>query len=46
MPTSDIIDGNHGTLQNGTTFAPGKVGQAFSFDGLDGHDRVRRGGYA
>ena len=26
---------NHGTLQNGATFAPGKVGQAFSFDGVD-----------
>jgi hypothetical protein len=31
----DIQGGNHGTLQNGTTFAPGKVGQAFSFDGVD-----------
>lgn len=26
---------NNGTLQNGTTFAPGEVGQAFSFDGVD-----------
>ena len=26
---------NHGTLENGATFAPGKVGQAFSFDGMD-----------
>jgi hypothetical protein len=26
---------NHGTLQNGTTFEAGKVGQAFSFDGID-----------
>src|SRR5438067_3738899 len=25
---------NHGTLVNGATFAPGKVGQAFSFDGV------------
>jgi hypothetical protein len=32
---SDIQDGNDGTLQNGATFAPGKVGQAFSFDGVD-----------
>src|SRR5262249_45374704 len=24
-----------GTLQNGATFAPGEVGQAFSFDGVD-----------
>ena len=31
----DIIDGNHGTLVNGATFAPGKVSQAFSFDGID-----------
>ena len=29
----DIQDGNNGTLMNGATFAPGKVGQAFSFDG-------------
>ena len=32
---SDIQDGNDGTLKNGATFAPGKVGQAFSFDGVD-----------
>jgi hypothetical protein len=25
---------NNGTLLNGATFAPGKVGQAFSFDGV------------
>ena len=30
---NDIIGGNHGTLRNGATFAPGMVGQAFSFDG-------------
>ncbi len=35
---SDIIDGNHGTLLDGTTFDAGKVGQAFSFDGVN--DRV------
>lgn len=35
---NDIQDGNHGTLVNGTTFAAGKVGQAFSFDGMN--DRV------
>jgi Concanavalin A-like lectin/glucanases superfamily/Carboxypeptidase regulatory-like domain len=29
----DVRGGNNGTLQNGTAFAPGKVGQAFSFDG-------------
>lgn len=26
---------NNGTLQNGTTFAAGRVGRAFSFDGVD-----------
>jgi hypothetical protein len=31
----DMIGGNHGTLQNGATFAPGIVGQAFHFDGVD-----------
>jgi hypothetical protein len=29
----DIVGGNNGTLQGGTTFASGEVGQAFSFDG-------------
>jgi hypothetical protein len=27
----DIVNGNEGTLQYGATFAPGKVGQGFSF---------------
>jgi len=31
----DIQDGNNGTLNNGATFAPGKVGLAFSLDGVD-----------
>ena len=31
----DSIGNNNGTLQNGVTFTPGKVGQAFSFDGVD-----------
>ena len=26
-----------GTLENGVTYAPGEVGQAFSFDGVDGY---------
>ncbi len=26
---------NHGTLMNGAAYAPGKVGQAFSFDGVN-----------
>ncbi len=32
---NDLVGGNHGSLMNGATFAPGKVGQAFSFDGVD-----------
>lgn len=32
---NDIQDGNDGTLMNGATTASGKVGQAFSFDGVD-----------
>ncbi len=31
----DSVGTNHGTLQNGANFAAGKVGQAFSFDGVD-----------
>lgn len=31
----DIQDGNQGALRNGATFAVGKVGLAFSFDGVD-----------
>ena len=34
---SDIQEANDGSLQNGATFAPGLVGQAFSFDGVDDH---------
>jgi hypothetical protein len=32
---TDSVDGNSGTLVNGTTFAAGQVGQAFSFDGVN-----------
>jgi len=32
---NDIKGNNNGTLQNGAMFAPGRVGQAFSFDGID-----------
>jgi hypothetical protein len=32
---NDIQDGNNGTLINGVSFAPGEVGQAFSFIGTD-----------
>jgi hypothetical protein len=31
----DAIGTNNGTLTNGTTFATGEVGQAFSFDGVN-----------
>ena len=37
---NDIVGGNHGTLQNGAAFAAGKVGQAFSFDGVDDFVRI------
>jgi len=37
---NDIIGSNGGTLMNGATFAPGKVGQAFSFDGVDDYVSV------
>lgn len=32
---TDIFSGNHGVPTNGVTFVTGKVGQAFSFDGVD-----------
>lgn len=34
---NDVIGNRHGTLLNGTTFATGNLGQAFSFDGLNDH---------
>ncbi|MDZ7369489.1 MAG: DUF1349 domain-containing protein [candidate division KSB1 bacterium] len=37
---NDIQSSNHGALQNGATFATGKVGQAFSFDGVDDYVSV------
>jgi len=37
---SDIQDGNDGTLVNGVTTVPGKVGDAFSFDGVNDHINV------
>lgn len=37
---NDIAGSNHGTLQNGTTFTAGMVGQAFSFDGVDDYVEV------
>lgn len=32
---NDFVENAAGTLRNGTAFAPGMVGQAFSFDGQD-----------
>lgn len=37
---NDLISSNHGTLQNGATFATGMVGQAFSFVGPDDIVRI------
>jgi hypothetical protein len=37
---NDAVDGNSGVLLNGATFAPGIVGQAFSFDGTNSYVRV------
>ncbi|MCL4786145.1 MAG: S8 family serine peptidase [Verrucomicrobia bacterium] len=34
LHANDIVDGNHGTLRNNTTYGPGVVGQAFVFDGV------------
>jgi PKD repeat protein len=36
----DSVGGNHGTAMNGATYATGKVGQAFSFDGTDDYVNV------
>src|SRR6185369_16153307 len=33
--SNNSIGTNHGILQGGTTYGAGKVGQAFSFDGID-----------
>ena len=33
---NDIQGSNNGTLEGSTTFASGKIGQAFSFNGVDG----------
>lgn len=37
---TDVTGENPGVLVNGATFAPGKVGQAFSFDGIGSYVRV------
>jgi hypothetical protein len=36
----DIMGPNDGSLEGGTTFAQGKIGQAFRFDGVDDYIRV------
>jgi hypothetical protein len=36
----DVIGTNHGTLQNGATYAAGMVDQAFSFDGVDDYVEI------
>ncbi|KAB2835681.1 MAG: hypothetical protein F9K48_03745 [Candidatus Brocadia sp.] len=41
VTASDIHGGNDGTLFNGATIVPGKVGNAFSFDGID--DQISMG---
>jgi hypothetical protein len=38
--TSDVVGSNNGTFVNGTTFAPGVVGEAFSFDGVSKYVQV------
>jgi streptogramin lyase len=38
--TKDIQNGNNGLLKNGATFAPGEVGKAFSFNGINGSVNV------
>ena len=35
MNASDVVGPNDASLENGSTFAPGKVGQAFSLDAED-----------
>ena len=37
---TDSVDGNNGTLLNGTTFGTGIKGQAFSFDGNNDYVRI------
>ncbi|HLZ54003.1 MAG TPA: LamG-like jellyroll fold domain-containing protein, partial [Verrucomicrobiae bacterium] len=36
----DVIGGDNGTLEGGATFAPGKVGQGFRFDGTNGYVQI------
>jgi len=41
---NDIQNSYNGTLLNGVTFAQGKVGQAFSFDGVDDYVQIPSNG--
>src|SRR5258708_18649374 len=41
----DEIGGNNGMLINGTMFTAGKVGQAFSFDGVDDYVQATTTGF-
>lgn len=36
----DVVGGHHGSLMKGAAFAPGRVGRAFSFDGVDDYVRI------
>lgn len=40
---NDTMGTNNGTLHNGTTFTTGKVGQGFSFDGIDDYIVIANG---
>lgn len=42
---NDIAGGNNGTLVNGATFAPGIVGQGFSFDGVNDFVQVAQNAF-
>ncbi|HUF05600.1 MAG TPA: LamG-like jellyroll fold domain-containing protein [Aridibacter sp.] len=33
--TNDVVGGNHGTFQNGSAYAPGRVGQSFDLNGTN-----------
>jgi hypothetical protein len=37
---NDSVGGNHGALHGGVSFASGKVGQAFNFNGIDSYVNV------
>ena len=41
----DAADGNDGVVSGGAGFEAGRVGQAFSFDGVDGHVQVADSAY-